>query len=164
MKIFGIDPSEIEHPELSTEWLQFRLNAVTSLVNEIAEIVHSNGKKLTAAVFPFPEMSRQMVRQDWSNWNLDAALPMLYHNFYRQNLDWIKFATEQGVRESKNMFSVRPGLFLPSLSDAELEKAIRLAKAGGAEGVTLFGYKITRGGILKTVKALQREWNWGDEY
>jgi len=50
-------------------------------------------KLITAAVFLSPEMSRQMVRQDWSNWKLDIALPMLYHNFYRQNLEWIKFST-----------------------------------------------------------------------
>jgi uncharacterized lipoprotein YddW (UPF0748 family) len=40
--------------------IQYRLNAVTTLVNEIAEIVHNNEKKLYATVFPFPEMSRQM--------------------------------------------------------------------------------------------------------
>ena len=33
---------------------------------------------VTAAVFPFPEMSRQMVRQAWNDWNLFKAYPMLY--------------------------------------------------------------------------------------
>ena len=82
-ELFGIDPINLEYPELSTEWLQYRLNAVTTLVNEIAEIVHNN-EKLSAAVFPFPEMSRQMVRQDWSSW-IRFISPMLYYNFYRQN-------------------------------------------------------------------------------
>lgn len=57
--IFGKDPQDFEHPELSTEWRQYRLNAVTSLVNELVEIAHEKDHKMTAAVFPFPEMSRQ---------------------------------------------------------------------------------------------------------
>ena len=58
------------------EWRQFRLNAITSLVNEIVEIVHSKNKRLVQQ-FVF-EMSRQMVRQAWNDWNLDSAYPMLY--------------------------------------------------------------------------------------
>ena len=137
-ELFGVDPMEMAHPELSTEWLQYRLNAVTSLVNEIAELVHAEGRLLSAAVFPFPEMSRQMVRQDWASWDLDLALPMLYHNFYRQNLEWIGFAAEQGVRESHGRFDVVAGLFVPSLSPGELEQSIEKAREGGAKGVSVF--------------------------
>lgn len=39
---------------MSPEWLQFRLNEVTSLVNEIVEATHSEGKLVSAAVFPYP--------------------------------------------------------------------------------------------------------------
>jgi uncharacterized lipoprotein YddW (UPF0748 family) len=135
--IFGKDPQDFEHPELSTEWKQFRLNAVTTLVNEIAELVHENGHKLTAAVFPFPEMSRQMVRQAWNDWNLDAAYPMLYNNFYRENINWIGFATEQGVRDVD--FPIFSGLFNSALKNPDdLELAIRLAKEKGAQGISIF--------------------------
>lgn len=137
-EIFGVDPIEMEHPELSTEWLQFRLNAVTSLVDELSVIVHQNDKLLTAAVFPFPEMSRQMVRQDWSNWKLDIALPMLYQNFYQQNLEWIKFSTEQGVREIDGRFDLVAGLYIPSLTPGGLKTAIEKAKDGGAVGISVF--------------------------
>jgi len=92
----GFNPLKMDHPELSTEWRQFRLNAVTSLVNELADIVHDCDKQISAAVFPFPEMARSMVRQDWSNWNLDLVLPMIYHNFYEENMNWIEFSTKQG--------------------------------------------------------------------
>ncbi|MBT8231437.1 MAG: family 10 glycosylhydrolase, partial [Bacteroidia bacterium] len=98
-ELFGVDPIDFEHPELSTEWRQYRLNAVTSLVNELVDIAHESGNRMTAAVFPFPEMSRQMVRQAWNNWNLDAAYPMIYQNFYRQNIRWIGFATEQCLND-----------------------------------------------------------------
>jgi len=75
-EIFNKDPLDLKNPELSNEWRQFRLNAITSLVNEIVDIAHSKNKKVSAAVFPFPEMSRQMVRQAWNDWNLDSAYPM----------------------------------------------------------------------------------------
>lgn len=137
-ELFGIDPMEMENPELSTEWLQFRLNAVTTLVNEIAEIVHGNEKELSAAVFPFPVMSRQMVRQDWASWDLDVALPMLYHNFYRQNLNWIQFSAEQGVREAHGRFDIMAGLYIPSLTPTELEEAIEKSVNGGSVGISVF--------------------------
>jgi hypothetical protein len=136
----GVDPLDMEHPELSTEWRQFRLNAVTSLVNELAEIVHSHDKKISAAVFPFPEMSRSMVRQDWSSWDLDVVLPMIYHNFYEENLNWIEYSTAQGVNEVDGRFPLYTGLYLPSLSPEEMQIAIEKAKSGGAKGVCFFEF------------------------
>jgi uncharacterized lipoprotein YddW (UPF0748 family) len=136
-EIFGYDPLDLDHPELSTEWRQYRLNAITTLVNELSDIAHQKGHQLTAAVFPFPEMSRAMVRQAWDDWQLDAAFPMLYNNFYNENVNWIGFATEQGV--NKVDFPVVAGLFSPALKDpADLEKAIRLAREKGAKGVSIF--------------------------
>lgn len=135
--IFNVDPIDFDHPELSTEWRQYRLNAVTSLVNEIVEIAHQGNQKVTAAVFPFPEMSRQMVRQAWNDWNLDAAYPMLYQNFYRQNISWIGFAAQQGVNDVA--FPIHAGLFSPGLKNpSDLEQAIRLAKAAGTQGIAIF--------------------------
>ncbi len=135
--IFGKDPIEMDHPDLSTEWLQYRLNAVTSLVNECVEVAHEADKKITAAVFPFPEMSRQMVRQSWSDWNLDAAYPMVYQSFYNENIPWIGFCIEQGNREAD--FPIRAGLYAPALTTgAELEEAIRLSKEKGAESISIF--------------------------
>ena len=136
-QIFGYDPQELEHPELSTEWRQYRLNAITSLVNELVEIAHESNHKMTAAVFPFPEMSRQMVRQAWNDWHLDAAFPMLYQNFYRESVNWIGFATAQGVRDVD--FPIYSGLYSPALQNADdLEKAIRLSKENGASGISIF--------------------------
>jgi uncharacterized lipoprotein YddW (UPF0748 family) len=135
--IFGKDPIDFEHPELSTEWRQYRLNAITTLVNEIVDLAHKNNKKITAAVFPFPEMSRQMVRQAWNDWNLDAAFPMQYNNFYRENINWIGFATNQCVNDVD--FPIITGLYSSALKNPEdLEKAIRQAKENGAKGISIF--------------------------
>jgi len=136
-QIFGYDPIEMEHPELSTEWRQFRLNAITTLVNECIELAHEKDYNMTAAVFPFPEMSRQMVRQAWNDWNLDAAYPMVYQNFYNESVNWIGFAVEQGVNDVD--FPINAGLYSPGLRDPEdLEEAIRLAKEKGAKGISIF--------------------------
>lgn len=157
-ELFGIDPSKMEHPELSTEWRQYRLNAVTSLVNEIADIVHEDHQKLTAAVFPFPEMSRQMVRQAWDDWNLDAAYPMIYHNFYRQNINWIGFATEQGVHDVS--FPIHAGLYMPAFKTSqELEDGIRIAKEKGAKGVSIFTADNLSEEMQKVLQTLNKEFN-----
>ncbi|MBL4861891.1 MAG: hypothetical protein JKY09_02585, partial [Crocinitomicaceae bacterium] len=116
---------------------QYRLNAITTLVNELVDIAHESGHKMTAAVFPFPEMSRQMVRQAWNDWDLDAAYPMVYQNFYRENINWIGFAIEQGVKDVD--FPIIAGLYSPALKAPEdLEKAIRLVKEKGGKGFSIF--------------------------
>jgi len=136
-EIFEKDPQDFKNPELSTEWRQFRLNAITTLVNEIVEIAESKNKKVTAAVFPFPEMSRQMVRQAWNDWNLFKAYPMLYQNFYRENINWIGFATKQGVNDVN--FPIISGLYAGALrNNGDLEKAIIISKENGAKGVSIF--------------------------
>lgn len=155
-KIFNVDPIEMENPELSTEWRQYRLNAVSSLVNELVDIAHQNGHKMTAAVFPFPEMSRQMVRQAWNDWNLDAAYPMLYQNFYRQNINWIGFATEQDVRDVD--FPIYAGLYVPAFKNAEeLEQGIRLAEEKGASGVSIYTADGLSEEMQQVIKKLSQE-------
>ncbi|HKI78330.1 MAG TPA: family 10 glycosylhydrolase [Ignavibacteriaceae bacterium] len=150
-KLFGVDPVKMEHPELSNEWRQFRLNAVTKLVNELAEIAHKNGKKISAAVFPYPELARMNVRQDWSSWNLDIAIPMVYQNFYQQDLNWAGFSIEQGVREVQNKFPIYAGLFIPSLTPQELKKAILISKNSGAKGVSFFNLSSLTNEHLKII-------------
>lgn len=151
--LFGIDPMDLEHPELSTEWRQFRLNAITTLVNEIAEEVHAENQKLSAAVFPFPEMSRQMVRQAWDDWNLDYVFPMIYHNFYRESIPWIGFATEQGLRDVS--YPLYTGLYMPGFESVEdFQEAIRLAKEKGASGVCLFTVDGMKEEYIKVLSAI----------
>lgn len=158
-EIFSIDPITMEHPELSAEWRQYRLNAVTSLVNEIAAMAHQKEVKLTAAVFPFPEMSRQMVRQAWNDWDLDIAFPMLYQNFYKQNINWIGFATEQGVQSVD--FPIIAGLYSPALkTPGDLEEAIRLTKEKGAQGVSIFTVDDLSTAQQNVLKKLHKEFHY----
>ena len=121
------------------EWKNFRLNAIRNLVNDAYEIVHKNNKNLTAAVFPYPEMADHMVRQRWDKWNVDMVLPMIYYNFYNEELDWIGYATKQGVDDLEGRpTELHTGLYTPKLSLPDLKSAIQLAKDNGANGVAFF--------------------------
>lgn len=135
---YGYSPLDLDDPNTDEKWVQFRLNTVTELVNKIADLVHSNNKKLTAAVFPSPEMSRTMVYQSWSDWDLDAAMPMIYHNFYQEDISWVGETTADGVKELNGKFPIYTGLFVSNLEGESLKKAINLSKQNGAKGAALF--------------------------
>jgi len=139
-KIHHKNPLEIENTSIDMEWKQFRLNAIKNIVNDAYKITRLNNKKLTAAVFPYPEMADHMVRQRWDKWSIDEVYPMIYHNFYNEEIDWIGFATKQGVEDVKNTgIKVNTGIYIPPFKSGEqLKKAILLAKNNGAKGVCFF--------------------------
>ena len=134
----GTDPLDLPDPSQDAAWREFRWDSVTDLVRELAEAVHARGKLITAAVFPTPTLARTLVRQAWEQWPLDAFFPMLYHNFYDEDLPWIGTATRDGVAALPKATPLYAGLFLPSLSPAELGEAVRIARRAGAAGVSLF--------------------------
>jgi uncharacterized lipoprotein YddW (UPF0748 family) len=133
----GIDPIEIADPTHHAAWMEYRLDSVTDLVNDyLVPAAHARGKEITAAVFPGPTLAREMVRQDWGRWKLDAFLPMLYNNFYEAGPDWVKRETEEGVATvAKPVYS---GLFVPPLDALGLVEVLKAALGGGAAGVSLF--------------------------
>ena len=144
-KIHHKNPQNFENPALDIEWKQFRLNKIKAVVDDAYEIAHNNGKDLTAAVFPYPEMADHMVRQRWDKWKIDAVLPMIYHNFYNEEIDWIGFATRQGISDLENKNTeLHTGVFVPAMTSEELKESINQAKSNGAKGVSFFD-----GGALK---------------
>lgn len=131
----GIDPLEIEDPANHEAWLEFRYHRIINLVNNIlAPAARSYDKHITAAVFP----NWYNVRQQWFKWNLDAFLPMLYHNFYHGDLNWLKEQTRIAVDRLPETTPLYSGLYIPAISPTELPKAIDAALEGGAKGVSLF--------------------------
>ncbi|WP_242091917.1 putative glycoside hydrolase [Aestuariivivens sediminicola] len=139
-KVHHKNPRKIKNTAIDMEWKNFRLNAIKSVVDDAYKIVHKYNKKLTAAVFPYPEMADHMVRQRWDKWDIDEVYPMIYHGFYNEEIDWIGYATKQGVTdiESENI-ALHTGVYLPPFKSAEeLKEAIVLAKENGAKGVTFF--------------------------
>jgi uncharacterized lipoprotein YddW (UPF0748 family) len=134
---YGIDPLHIKDPTQNQDWMQFRWDMVTDLVNQyLVPAAHNKGKMITAAVFPGPTLAREMVRQDWGRWDLDAFLPMLYNVFYNEGPDWVRRQTREGVSTVKK--PIYSGLYVENTSEAQFRKLIENAIEGGASGVSLF--------------------------
>ena len=130
------DPRTLEDPSTDDVWLQFRCDQVTELVNELAEVVHSYGKKMSASPFPTPAMSRRMVRQDWGKWNLDIVFPMIYKNFYTYDISFISDCTIENVKTANPMTTVFAGL--TALNGREMFESMDAALNNGAEGICIF--------------------------
>jgi len=131
---------EITYPEASLSWRQFRYNQITNIVNHLSDIARGSGKKITAAVFPTPEVARRNVRQDWTYWNMDGVCPMIYHGFYKENTRWIGDAVAEGVHFLHGKMPLYAGLYLPDFkSSGELKEGIRYALENGAGGISFFG-------------------------
>lgn len=157
-KIHHKNPLESSNLAIDMEWKNFRLNAIRSVVNEAYEIVHKQNKKLTAAVFPYPEMADHMVRQRWDKWKIDEVFPMIYHGFYNEEIDWVGYATQQGVTDLEpKEVKLNTGVFIPALtSPEELKDAILYAKHNGAQGVTFFDGPVLTDAHLHAIKEAKK--------
>ena len=151
------NPKNSHNTSIDMEWKNFRLNAVKAVVDDAYKIAHKHNKKLTAAVFPYPEMADHMVRQRWDKWNIDEVYPMIYHSFYDEEIDWVGYATKQGVADLEGkQTKVNTGIYIPGLkSDAELKEAILQAKKNGATGVSFFDGNALSDSNLKTIAAVK---------
>ena len=153
------NPIKIKNIALDMEWKNFRLNAIKSVVDDAYKTVNKYNKKLTAAVFPFPEMAGHMVRQRWDKWDIDEVYPMLYHGFYNEEIDWIGYACKQGISDLKGKnVKLNVGVFLPSFkSNKELKEAILLVRKNKAQGITFFDGPLLTEDYLKTIKEAKEE-------
>lgn len=150
----GTDPLEMSHPDQRPSWRKFRYDSITKIVNRLSAVAHRYHKPVSAAVFPTPEVAKRIVRQDWTNWELDAIYPMIYHGFYKEEVSWIGDAVAEGVKGIGGKFPLYAGIFLPDFkSKEEIKKGIELARQQGAAGVSIFGrLDATVLDILKSVK------------
>ena len=134
----GTDPLTLKEPSTNKKWLQFRYDNITNLVNSLGKIVRP--KLFSAAVFPTPKIARELVRQDWTAWDIDAIFPMIYHKFYDENIEWIKTATKIDVQKLSSKTKLVPGLFLPHLTPDELPIAMQKARVSGTNNIAFFDY------------------------
>jgi uncharacterized lipoprotein YddW (UPF0748 family) len=134
----GVDPLELADPETDAGWRRFRWDSVTGLVRDLAAAARAAGKPITAAVFPTPALARQLVRQAWDEWPLDAVFPMTYHGFYKEEISWIGEAVREGIASLPASRPLYAGLYLPDLPPEALGRAVRTAMDAGAAGVSCF--------------------------
>lgn len=133
----GKDPMELKFPMESQSWINFRLDAITHVVDQITKAIKADGKAISAAVFPGPSMARHMVRQDWGNWSLDAYFPMIYNGFYYEGPEWIGRSVKESVQAVDGRAKIYAGLMFPDIKDT-FEKALDEAFNNGASGVSFF--------------------------
>lgn len=132
----GIDPMDIEEPSVNREWLQFRYDQVTGLVNNwLIPAGRQHGKIMSAAVFP----NWRHVRQEWRAWNLDAVLPMLYNRYYLEGAAWIADQCREGIRSLQHSTQLYSGLMLDR--PETLKEYAMKSFEGGAAGISIFSLR-----------------------
>jgi hypothetical protein len=130
-----IDPINFNMASASDAWRQFRYERLTSFVNqELAPLIRGAGKLVSASVLP----DWENARQDWGSWQLDAALPLLHHTLYEEDISWIGFQTQESVQRLGSKGSCYSGLLVSNLSPPDLTGAVRLCLESGARGVGLY--------------------------
>ncbi len=138
---WGKDPMDFPYPGQMDSWRKFRYDSITRIVEAIAELTRSKQKPISAAVFPTPEIARRLVRQDWTNWPLDAVFPMIYHGFYQEPPEWIGMAAQDGLRVLQGKYPMYAGIYLPDFNNtAEIETGIQSALETDVRGISIFGH------------------------
>lgn len=133
----GKDPLELKYPMEDQSWINFRLDAITRVVDKITRTLKAEGKQISAAVFPGPSMARKMVRQDWGEWSLDAYFPMIYNGFYYEGPEWIGRSVKESVQTVHGKAKIYAGLMFPDIKNT-FEQALDEAFNNGASGVSFF--------------------------
>ena len=85
-------------------------------------------------MFPTPQLASKLVRQNWADFELDLALPMVYHSFYNENTTWAAECSRQAAGQTQQRIPLAPGLHLPDSTAAtlprELDQLLHTAPAG----------------------------------
>ncbi len=136
---YGYDPMDLgDKAEDDEQWRQWRLDQLVKLVNNLANAVHKTGKKISAAVFPTPDIARDLVRQDWEKFRLDAFMPMIYSEDYNGGIEWIADAVKIDAAVLKGKAEFFAGLNLAHVRKYGIQKVIDTCIENGAQGVTFF--------------------------
>ena len=154
----GRDPLEMGDPPSDPDWARFRWDSVTRVVTDLSDVTHARGLSISAAVFATPALARKLVRQAWDEWPVDRLFPMLYHPAYDQDIPWIGRSVEEGIQALQGTNTeLNAGLYLPALAPEELSEAIRLSRAAGAAGFSLFDINPMTDDHIAAVEATMRE-------
>lgn len=125
-------------PASDAAWREFRLESVAHLARELAGTIRRHGGSVACAVFPTPQIASRLVRQDWSRFPLDLALPMVYHTFYAEPPEWMVTVTAEAAAQTDGRIPLAPGMHLPDTSARELPDILTRQLEAGAVGIGLF--------------------------
>lgn len=159
---FGYDPRNQEDVNGDKKWHKFRTDAVNRLVDRIIKMVHSHNIMVTASPFPTPKMAKRMVYQDWGQWKLDKAFPMIYNGFYYSDVNWIKNCVRDCVRDAQPQTEIYVGLYTGDFEKGNhsLREAILGSIKEGAKGFSLFTFsgmsKELKGELKKIIQKVKK--------
>lgn len=143
----GVDPMDVPLDPEDEHYQRWRRWRMDSILREVRAIKERCGPrlKLSAAVFPTPDISRTVVLQDWPSFadQLDFICTMIYHRKqWGQPITWVKQATEEGLAEMKGKCAYVAGFGYPirQTTPDELRTGILCAKEAGADGAIIFSY------------------------
>ncbi len=126
------------HSDKDEEWREFRLASVARVANALCERIRSHNLLAACAVFPTPEISSQLVRQDWARFNLDLALPMVYYSFYNEGAEWSATCSLDANEQCGKRLPIAPGLHLPDTTPEQLPAEMERLRATSPAGIGLF--------------------------
>ncbi|MBQ9096270.1 MAG: hypothetical protein IJY53_08030 [Akkermansia sp.] len=128
------------HPEAETDtaWREFRLHSVADYANAITARIRSHNLRTACAVFPTPQIAAQLVRQDWSRFCIDLALPMVYYSFYTETPQWSADCTVQATQQTQGRIPLAPGLHLPDTTPEGFPAELSRLHAASPAGIGIF--------------------------
>lgn len=143
------------HSDTDSDWREFRLQSVARVANTLCERIRSHNLRAACAVFPTPQIAAQLVRQDWSRFHLDLALPMVYYSFYNESAAWSAACTTAAHQQTAERLPVAPGLHLPDTTPEQLTTELDRLHATSPAGIGLFCDEQLSPAMLNAI----RDWN-----
>ena len=201
-RVAGIDPirlSPVVDPWLSRaqrerqrslweEWNTFRIEQITSFVEETSQLVRNQRPNITlsVAVFAMPERDRlQKIQQDWNTWAKEGLVDWIVLMSYAQDANrFSELITPWVVEQDYGSTLVIPGIRLLNMPVPVMVDQLQTLRDMPATGYALFATdnldnriqtvlhntQKTHTGTLpqkhpyataaERFKSLQREWNW----
>ena len=146
------------HPDKDEEWREFRLNSVARVANALSERIRAHYLRSACAVFPTPAIACQLVRQDWSRFNVDLALPMAYFSFYDEAAEWVAKVSREATEQTCERIPVAPGLHLPDCTPDQIHTELNRLLRTSPSGIGLFCDEQLTPAMLNAL----RDWNQKD--
>lgn len=139
----GYSPLDVEDPTKDVKWREFRERQISEVANMVSDIVKKSGKIASASPFPSPSVAKFICKQDWSDWNLDIAFPMIYYKFYDEDLDWVEAQVKECLTIPQLNGNVYCGVFTGDFTENnpdKIEEQMQVAIDAGAKGIAIFDY------------------------
>ena len=158
-KLFHEQYGRAPHAEADKDeaWREFRLQSVADYANTLIERIHSHNLRSACAVFPTPQIASQLVRQDWSRFHIDLALPMVYYSFYNETPEWSANCTREATQQTDSRISLAPGLHLPDTTPAQFPEELSRLHAASPAGIGIFCDDLFTHALQQALR------NWLDE-